>query len=53
VNHLEGELGSLAVGQRADVAVLNQDLFAVGPTDIGDTSVDLTIAGGCLVHGEE
>ena len=28
----------------------SQDIFAVPPTEIGDTQVDLTIAGGQVVH---
>jgi predicted amidohydrolase YtcJ len=33
--------------------VLTQDIHAVPPTAIGDTSVALTIAGGQVVHGDE
>jgi hypothetical protein len=50
VNHRERELGSLRLGHRADLAVLSQDIFALPPTEIGDTRVDLTIAGGQIVH---
>jgi hypothetical protein len=50
VNHREQELGSLRPGHRADLAVLNQDIFALPPAEIGDTRVDLTIAGGQIVH---
>ncbi len=50
VNHREQELGSLRPGHRADIAVLNQDIFALPPAEIGDTRVDLTIAGGQVVH---
>jgi len=50
VNHREDELGSLRPGHRADIAVLSQDIFA-GPADeIGDTRVELTIAGGQPVY---
>ena len=44
VNHREHELGSLRPGHQADIAVLSQDIFAVPPTEIGHTQVDLTIA---------
>ncbi|MDE3065255.1 MAG: amidohydrolase [Acidobacteriota bacterium] len=53
VNGDDHLLGSLEVGRRADVAVLNQDIYAVAPGDIGATSVDLTVAGGAVVHGDE
>jgi predicted amidohydrolase YtcJ len=33
--------------------VLSQDLYAVAPSAIGDTTVDLTLAGGQVVHGDE
>ena len=51
VNHRDRELGSLRPGHRADITVLSQDIFALPPTEIGDTQVDLTIAGGQVVHG--
>jgi predicted amidohydrolase YtcJ len=34
---------------RADVAVLDQDIFTVPPDDIGSTSVVMTVAGGTVV----
>ena len=51
VNGTEDSLGTLAEGYRADVAVLDQDLFEIAPSGIGDTSVEMTIAGGRVVHG--
>ncbi len=53
VNGDENLLGVLEMGRRADVAVLSQDIFRIPATDIGDTTVDLTIAGGAVVHGDE
>jgi predicted amidohydrolase YtcJ len=53
VNHEEDVAGTLAPGMRADVAVLDQDLYAITAGEIGDTSVELTIAGGRVVHGDE
>ena len=50
VNHREHELGSLRPGHQADIAVLSQDIFAVPPTEIGHTQVDLTIAAAQVVH---
>ena len=53
VNHEEDAAGALEPGKVADVAVLDQDLFTIAPSAIGDTSVALTIAGGKVVHGDE
>ena len=50
VNHRERELGSLRPGYLADIAVLSQDIFALPPAEIGATQVDLTVAGGRIVH---
>jgi predicted amidohydrolase YtcJ len=53
VNHEEAVAGTLEPGQVADFTVLDQDLYAIAPGAIGDTSVALTIAGGQVVHGDE
>jgi predicted amidohydrolase YtcJ len=53
VNHEEDAAGVLALGMLADVAVLDQDLYAIPAAEIGSTSVQLTIAGGQVVHGDE
>ena len=53
VNNDERELGRLAVGYRADVAVLSQDIFSIAASEIGETTVDLTVAAGQIVHGDE
>ena len=37
---------------RADVTVLDQDLFTITPREIGDTSVVMTVAGGTVVYGD-
>ena len=42
----------LLPGMRADVAVLDQDLFTISPGDIGSTSVVMTVAGGTVVYGD-
>ena len=52
VNHEEDVAGRLLPGMRADLAVLDQDLFAVPARDIGDTSVVMTVAGGTVVYGD-
>jgi hypothetical protein len=53
VNHEEDAAGTLEVGKVADFAVLDQDLYAIPPGEIGNTSVALTIASGRVVHGDE
>ncbi len=52
VNHEETVTGTLVPGMRADVAVFDQDLFAIPAGEIGDASVELTISGGAVVHGD-
>ena len=52
VNHAEDVAGLLLPGMRADVTVLDQDLFAIPARDIGSTSVVLTMAGGTVVYGD-
>jgi predicted amidohydrolase YtcJ len=53
VNHEDDVAGTVEPGKIADFAVLDQDLYAITPSAIGDTSVALTIAGGQVVHGDE
>ena len=53
VNHEEDVAGTLAPGMLADFAVLDQDLYAIPPRELGTTSVAMTIAGGRVVHGDE
>jgi predicted amidohydrolase YtcJ len=52
VNHEEDQAGRLLPGMRADVAVLDQDLYAVPPGEIGSTSVVMTVASGQVVFGD-
>ena len=52
VNHSEEVAGRLRPGMRADVTVLDQDLFAIPARDIGSTSVVMTVAGGTVVYGD-
>jgi predicted amidohydrolase YtcJ len=42
--------GSLEVGKVADLIVLSQDLFKVGPNEIANTKVMLTVVGGKVVY---
>jgi predicted amidohydrolase YtcJ len=46
----DGEKGSIAVGKRADLAVLSEDLFQSPPETILKTKVLLTVMDGKVVH---
>jgi predicted amidohydrolase YtcJ len=46
----DDEAGVLAPGRRADLAVLDRDLFDPGSGPIGDTTVVLTVAAGRVVY---
>ena len=51
--HLTGQdekTGSIEVGKLADMIVLDQDIFAVEPTQIGSTKVLRTLVGGKVVY---
>ena len=50
VNFHEGETGSIESGKKADIAVLDRQLFAPEDDPIGDAQVVLTLAGGEIVH---
>ncbi len=50
VNHDERESGSIEVGKRADLAVLDRSLFAAEAGPIGDAQVELTLVGGQPVY---
>ena len=50
VNH-DDDAGSLEVGKRADLAVLDRDLFDRGLGTIGEAQVEMTLAAGRMVHG--
>jgi predicted amidohydrolase YtcJ len=52
VNHAEDVTGQLLPGMRADVAVLDQDLYSIPAGGIGSTSVELTVAAGQVVAGD-
>jgi predicted amidohydrolase YtcJ len=52
VNHEEHVAGTLLPGLRADVAVLDQDLYAIPADEIGSTSVVMTVANGDVVFDD-
>ena len=49
----DDRLGTLEVGKLADIAVLDRDLFATLPAELGDVAVDLTIVGGEVAYRSE
>jgi predicted amidohydrolase YtcJ len=53
VNGAAPGAGVLRAGARADIAVLDHDILRASPLEIGDASVDVTLAGGRIVHGDE
>jgi predicted amidohydrolase YtcJ len=47
---LEGALGTIAPGYRADLAVLSGDPLSTPPDALASLSIDLTLLGGRVVH---
>jgi predicted amidohydrolase YtcJ len=52
VNH-DTDGGSLEVGKRADLALIDRNLFAPSSGPVGDARVDLTVASGHVVYERE
>jgi hypothetical protein len=50
VNHDEHDAGSVEPGKRADLVVLDRDLFAQPAAEIALAQVDLTLVDGAVVH---
>jgi predicted amidohydrolase YtcJ len=50
VNHDERDAGSVEPGKRADLVVLDRDLFAWPAAEIALAQVDLTLVDGAVVH---
>jgi len=47
------DTGALGIGKLADLIMLDRDIFAIDPYDIGDTQVLLTLLGGREVYRRE
>jgi predicted amidohydrolase YtcJ len=48
--HLEDEIGSIEVGKKADLVVLDQDIFSIDAYDIHKTEVQMTVMDGEIVY---
>ncbi|MEW6273414.1 MAG: amidohydrolase [Thermodesulfobacteriota bacterium] len=48
---LDDEVGSLEVGKRADLVVLERNVFELDPHDIAKTRIDMTMMDGRFTHG--
>ena len=48
--HMEDDIGSLEVGKKADLAVLDQNIFEIDPYDIHKTGVIITMMDGEIVY---
>ncbi|AKN31600.1 amidohydrolase [Clostridium carboxidivorans P7] len=52
VENCENELGTLNVGNLADIVVLDKNLFTAKPKEILETKVLMTMVGGEVIHSE-
>ena len=48
--HMEDEIGSLEVGKKADLVVLDWNLFEMDPYEIHKTKVVMTLMDGNIVY---
>jgi predicted amidohydrolase YtcJ len=51
--HMDGEIGSIETGKRADFAVLEEDPYTVEPTALKDVGVWGTVQGGRVFAAED
>jgi predicted amidohydrolase YtcJ len=50
VNFMDDETGTIEVGKKADVIILNKNLFSIPPETIHTAAVTLTIINGNIVY---
>ncbi|MDC0237300.1 amidohydrolase [Gammaproteobacteria bacterium] len=50
VNFLDDQVGSIEVGKKADLVILDNNLFAIPSQEINSTKVVATFFSGCLVY---
>ncbi len=53
VEFAESEKGTIAPGKLADIVVLDRDIFAVPPEEIGGARVRLTVFDGKVLYGKD
>jgi len=53
VNHLDESTGSLEVGKKGDVVILDTNLFDIEPAGISDAKVVATLFGGEVVYARQ
>jgi hypothetical protein len=51
--HMEDEIGSVEVGKKADLVVLDQNIFEIDPFTIHKTAVVITMMDGNIVYSAE
>lgn len=50
LNHVDQDTGSIELGKRGDLTVVDRDLFSLKPENIGASRVDMTIVDGNVVY---
>lgn len=50
VNHDDASAGSVQIGKRADLAVLDRNIFADGSADIADAGAEYTLVRGHVAY---